>query len=157
KVHGLSFAALRGVAAVPGMASLMGRALGPREPELTVRALGKEFPGPLGLAAGFDKNAESPRGLAALGFGFVEIGTVTAHPQSENPTPRLFRRGADRAILNRMGFNNEGAALVAERLHPHRRGGSGPLLGVNIGKTKDPRGARAGRLRHQCVPPGPVH
>ncbi len=136
KVHGLSFAALRGVAAVPGMASLMGRALGPREPELAVRALGKEFPGPLGLAAGFDKNAESPRGLAALGFGFVEIGTVTAHPQSGNPKPRLFRLGADRAILNRMGFNNEGSALVAERLHHHRRGGSGPLLGVNIGKTK---------------------
>lgn len=135
KAHGLSFAALRGVTAMPGMASLMERVLGPREPELTVRALGREFPGPLGLAAGFDKNAESPGGLAALGFGFVEIGTVTAHPQPGNPTPRLFRLVEDRAVLNRMGFNNEGSALVAERLH-HRRGRSGPLLGVNIGKTK---------------------
>ena len=136
KAHKLSFAALRGVAAVPGVAPLMERVLGPREPELTVRALGREFPGPLGLAAGFDKNAESPRGLAALGFGFVEVGTVTAHPQSGNPAPRLFRLVADRAILNRMGFNNEGSALVAERLHHHRRGRPGPLLGVNVGKTK---------------------
>jgi dihydroorotate dehydrogenase len=69
KVHKLSFAALRGVTAVPGVAETMERVLGPREPELTVHALGREFPGPLGMAAGFDKNAESPRGLAALGFG----------------------------------------------------------------------------------------
>ncbi|MFD6950651.1 dihydroorotate dehydrogenase [Nocardiopsis sp. TSRI0078] len=135
KVHKLSFAALRGVAALPGVAAAMGRVLGPREPELTVHALGREFPGPLGLAAGFDKNAESPSGLAALGFGFVEIGTVTAQPQPGNPKPRLFRLVEDRAIVNRMGFNNEGSALVAERLH-HRRGGRRPVLGVNIGKTK---------------------
>lgn len=135
KVHRVSFAALRGVAAVPGVASAMGRVLGPREPELTVRALGLEFPGPLGMAAGFDKNAESPSGLAALGFGFVEVGTVTAQPQPGNPAPRLFRLVADRAIVNRMGFNNEGSALVAERLH-HQRGRTLPVLGVNIGKTK---------------------
>ncbi len=135
KAHRLSFAALRGVAAVPGVAAAMSRVLGPREPELRVRALGREFPGPLGLAAGFDKNAESPSGLAALGFGFVEIGTVTAQPQPGNPVPRLFRLPADRAIVNRMGFNNEGSALVAERLH-HRSGARRPILGVNIGKTK---------------------
>ncbi|MFJ9552875.1 quinone-dependent dihydroorotate dehydrogenase [Nocardiopsis sp. NPDC101807] len=135
KVHRISFAALRGVTAIPGVAPAMERVLGPREPELTVRALGQEFPGPLGMAAGFDKNAESPSGLAALGFGFVEIGTVTAQPQPGNPAPRLFRLVEDRAIVNRMGFNNEGSALVAERLH-HRRGGRRPVLGVNIGKTK---------------------
>ena len=135
KVHRVSFAALRGVTAIPGVASAMGRVLGPCEPELTVHALGLEFPGPLGMAAGFDKNAESPSGLAALGFGFVEIGTVTAQPQPGNPAPRLFRLVEDRAIVNRMGFNNEGSALVAERLH-HRSGGRRPVLGVNIGKTK---------------------
>ncbi|ASU57433.1 quinone-dependent dihydroorotate dehydrogenase [Nocardiopsis dassonvillei] len=135
KVHRLSFAALRGVTSLPAVASAMNGVLGPREPELTVHALGQEFPGPLGLAAGFDKNAESPSGLAALGFGFVEVGTVTAQPQPGNPRPRLSRLVADRAIVNRMGFNNEGSALVAERLH-HRRGGRRPVLGVNIGKTK---------------------
>ena len=133
KVHKLTFAALRGVAAVPGVADTAAKVLGPREPELTVHALGREFPGPLGMAAGFDKNAESPRGLAALGFGYVEVGTVTAHPQPGNPKPRLFRLVSDRAIVNRMGFNNEGSALVAERLHHQRKG---PLVGINIGKTK---------------------
>lgn len=135
KAHRLSFAALRAATALPTVATAVGRALGPREPELTVHALGQRFPGPLGLAAGFDKNAECPGGLAALGFGFVEIGTVTAQPQPGNPLPRLFRLVADRAIVNRMGFNNEGSALVAERLH-HGRGGHRPVLGVNIGKTK---------------------
>src|SRR5699024_7179949 len=136
KVHGLSFAALRGVAAVPGMASLMGRALGPREPELTVRALGKEFPGPLGLAAGFDKNAESPKGLAALGFGFVEIGTVTAHPQPGNPKPRLFRLGADRASLTRMRLNNAGPGPVAGRRPPRPRSGTRPRRRATTGNPK---------------------
>ncbi|WP_306367064.1 quinone-dependent dihydroorotate dehydrogenase [Nocardiopsis sp. CC223A] len=134
-IHKVSFGALRCAAAVPGVAAAAERVLGPREPELTVHAFGREFPGPLGLAAGFDKNAEGPRALGALGFGFVEIGTVTAQPQSGNPRPRLARLVKDRAIVNRMGFNNEGSALVAERLH-HRRGGPGPILGINIGKTK---------------------
>ncbi|MDT0327333.1 quinone-dependent dihydroorotate dehydrogenase [Nocardiopsis lambiniae] len=134
-IHKVSFGALRCAAAVPGVAATAGRLLGPREPELTVHALGREFPGPLGLAAGFDKNAEGPEALAALGFGFVEIGTVTAQPQPGNPRPRLIRLVKDRAIVNRMGFNNEGSALVAERLH-HRQGRPGPILGVNIGKTK---------------------
>ncbi|MBR8742516.1 quinone-dependent dihydroorotate dehydrogenase [Nocardiopsis sp. MG754419] len=145
KVHRLSFAALRGVTAVPAVSEAMTRVLGPREPELTVHAFGREFPGPLGMAAGFDKNAESPHGLAALGFGYVEVGTVTAHPQPGNPAPRLFRLVADRAVVNRMGFNNEGSALVAERLHHEqarlerqagRAGRERPVLGVNIGKTK---------------------
>ena len=74
------------------------------------------FPGPLGLAAGFDKDARGTRGLAALGFGFVEVGTVTARAQPGNPRPRMFRLTADRALVNRMGFNNAGAAAAAARL-----------------------------------------
>ena len=103
-----------------------------------VHAMGLEFPGPLGLAAGFDKNAEGIDALAALGFSFVEVGTVTGEPQPGNDRPRLFRLPADRAIVNRMGFNNDGAEVVAERLAKrwlkHRDGDV--IVGVNIGKTK---------------------
>jgi dihydroorotate dehydrogenase len=126
------------VARVPGAAWLLGRWLGPRDPVLRVRALGLEFPGPLGLAAGFDKDARGTRGLAALGFGFVEVGTVTARAQPGNPRPRMFRLTADRALVNRMGFNNAGAAAAAARLvrARGRRAGGGPVVGVNIGKTR---------------------
>ena len=101
-------------------------------------AMGLTFPGPLGLAAGFDKNAEAIDALAALGFSFIEVGTVTGEPQPGNPRPRLFRLPADRAVVNRMGFNNDGAEVVARRL-AERQAGSKPhrvVLGVNIGKTK---------------------
>lgn len=105
-----------------------------------VEAMGLEFPGVLGLAAGFDKNGVGIDALADLGFGSVEIGTVTAQPQPGNPRPRLARLPQDRAIVNRMGFNNEGAVAVARRLAERRldRTGrrSGVPLGVNIGKTK---------------------
>jgi dihydroorotate dehydrogenase len=126
------------VARVPGAAWLLGRWLGPRDPVLRVRALGLEFPGPLGLAAGFDKDARGTRGLAALGFGFVEVGTVTARAQPGNPRPRMFRLTADRALVNRMGFNNAGAAAAAARLGRARgrRARGGPVVGVNIGKTR---------------------
>jgi dihydroorotate dehydrogenase len=102
-----------------------------------VHAMGLDFPGPLGLAAGFDKNAEGIDALAALGFAFVEVGTVTGEPQPGNPRPRLFRLPADRAVVNRMGFNNDGAEAVARRLAArlgakHRD----VVVGVNIGKTK---------------------
>ena len=103
-----------------------------------VHAMGLEFPGPLGLAAGFDKNAEGIDALAALGYSFVEVGTVTGEPQPGNDRPRLFRLPADRAIVNRMGFNNDGAEVVAERLAKRRlkhRDGD-VIVGVNIGKTK---------------------
>jgi len=99
---------------------------------LRVRTLGRTFESPFGLAAGFDKNAVMYRILWGLGFGHVEVGTITAHSQEGNPRPRLFRLIADRALINRMGFNNDGAAVVARRLR--RRGG--PLLGVNIGKSR---------------------
>src|SRR5690242_11994328 len=121
------------VARVPGAARLLGRWLGPLAPVLRVRALGLSFPGPVGLAAGFDKDARGTRGLAALGFGFVEVGTVTARAQPGNPRPRMFRLTADRALVNRMGFNNAGAAAAAARL---ARARGGPVVGVNIGKTK---------------------
>ncbi len=121
------------VARVPGAARLLGRWLGPRDPVLRVRALGLSFPGPVGLAAGFDKDARGTRGLAALGFGFVEVGTVTARAQPGNPRPRMFRLTADRALVNRMGFNNAGAAAAAARL---ARARGGPVVGVNIGKTR---------------------
>jgi dihydroorotate dehydrogenase len=91
-----------------------------------VRALGLDLPGPLGLAAGFDKDARGADALGALGFAFVEVGTVTAQPQPGNPQPRMFRLPADRALINRMGFNNAGAAVAANRLR-HRPAGPGPL------------------------------
>jgi len=108
------------------------RLCAPRAPELRVHAFGRELPGPLGLAAGFDKDAKGVRALLSLGFGFVEVGTVTADPQPGNPRPRLFRLPRDRALINRMGFNNAGAAAAARRL-AHRGAGT---VGVNIGKTK---------------------
>lgn len=100
--------------------------------------MGVEFPNAFGLAAGFDKNARAVPGLLGLGFGHVEVGTVTARPQPGNPRPRLFRLLEDEAIVNRMGFNNDGAAVVASRLHRLRRtrAGADAVIGVNIGKTK---------------------
>ena len=132
--HRAGFALIR-VAGAPGAAGLLRRWLGPRDPVLGVRALGLEFPGPLGLAAGFDKDARATAGLGALGFGFVEVGTVTALAQPGNPRPRMFRLPADRALVNRMGFNNAGAAAAAAALGHSRRTG-GPVVGVNIGKTR---------------------
>lgn len=106
------------------------------DPELEVRALGLAFPSPFGVAAGFDKNAIGVRGLAALGFGHVEVGTVTAIPQEGNPKPRLFRLIPDRAVINRMGFNNAGADAAARRLARLRRGAPATVIGVNIGKSR---------------------
>jgi dihydroorotate dehydrogenase len=133
--HRAAFRAIRGARPVLGW---RGRRV--RGRVAPVRAMGLTFPGVLGLAAGFDKNAEGVDALAALGFSFVEIGTVTGEPQPGNARPRLFRLPADRAIVNRMGFNNDGAEVVAERLRQHAlrsRGQEGSVvLGVNIGKTK---------------------
>jgi dihydroorotate dehydrogenase len=102
---------------------------------LAVRAFGLNFPNPVGMAAGFDKNAEVPDALLRLGFGFVEIGSVTPRPQSGNPRPRLFRLERDEAVINRMGFNNDGAEVVLKRLAA--RAQSGGIVGVNVGANKD--------------------
>jgi dihydroorotate dehydrogenase len=127
RAHHAGFLAIR--AGRPVARHTLGRRAG--EP---VERMGLRFPGVLGLAAGFDKSAVGIDALAALGFGFVEVGTVTGRPQPGNPRPRLFRLPTDRAVVNRMGFNNDGAELVAERLARRRR--TGVVVGVNIGKTK---------------------
>ena len=104
-------------------------------PVLQTMLFGLTFPNPIGLAPGFDKNAEVPDAMLAQGFGFVEIGTVTPRPQQGNPRPRLFRLVEDQAVINRMGFNNEGHAAVLRRLEARRNAGG--IVGVNIGANKD--------------------
>src|SRR5882724_11049953 len=106
----------------------------PDESRLAVRAFGLDFPNPVGLAAGFDKNAQVPDAMAKFGFGFVECGTVTPKPQAGNPRPRLFRLGRDGAVINRMGFNNDGSAVAARNLRGRRGHG---IVGINIGANKD--------------------
>jgi len=138
--HQAAFRAIRAARPVAGpVTGLVTRARRGPAPE-PVRALGLTFPHVLGLAAGFDKNAVGIDALGALGFGHVEIGTVTGDGQPGNPGPRLFRLPEDRAIVNRMGFNNDGAEMVARRLAARARrlrdGPQRPVLGVNIGKTK---------------------
>jgi dihydroorotate dehydrogenase len=107
----------------------------PGDAKLAVRAFGLNFPNPIGMAAGFDKSAEAPDALLRLGFGFVEIGTVTPKPQAGNPRPRLFRLERDEAVINRMGFNNDGADRVLRRLAG--RAHLGGIVGVNVGANKD--------------------
>ena len=107
----------------------------PDDPKLAVRAFGLNFPNPIGMAAGFDKNAEVPDAVLRLGFGFVEVGTVTPRPQAGNPRPRLFRLERDEAIINRLGFNNDGAERVLRRLAA--RAHHGGIIGVNVGANRD--------------------
>ena len=119
--------------------SLLKTGLGPRrnsdaEPSLAIRLCGLSLPSCIGLAAGFDKNAEVPDAMLRAGLGFVECGTVTPLPQAGNPRPRLFRLSEDRAVINRMGFNNQGLEAFAARLDGRRRHG---VVGANIGANKD--------------------
>jgi dihydroorotate dehydrogenase len=104
------------------------------DPRLEVKALGLSFPNPIGLAAGFDKDTRVPDAMLKLGFGFVECGTVTPKPQAGNPRPRLFRLREDRAVLNRMGFNNRGMEEAARNLARRRKNG---IVGINIGANKE--------------------
>lgn len=104
------------------------------DPLLAVTVFGRTLPNPIGLAAGFDKDADLPDAMLKLGFGFVECGTVTPRPQAGNPRPRLFRLTEDRAVVNRMGFNNRGMDAAAVRLAARRVGG---MVGINIGANKD--------------------
>lgn len=125
--HGLSIAALR--CGVPVGAPAI------RDHRLTVSICGLDFPNPLGMAAGYDKNAEVPDALLGLGFGFAEVGTITPLAQAGNPKPRIFRLTADDAVINRLGFNNEGLAAAEKRLAARK--GRGGIVGVNIGANKD--------------------
>jgi dihydroorotate dehydrogenase len=142
QVHHVVVTGLR-VAHGCGAGALLEKLTAP-DPALRTQALGMTFPSPFGLAAGFDKGAWSVLPLAALGFGHIEIGTVTAQAQPGNPRPRLVRLIKDRALINRMGFNNDGAASVRRRLERtagriarlKRAGRHAPVVGVNIGKTK---------------------
>jgi dihydroorotate dehydrogenase len=124
--HGL---AVRALAAVP-----IPR-LGRDDPKLRVTAFGLEFPNPVGLAAGFDKNAEVPDAALRAGFGFAEVGTITPRPQTGNPRPRLFRLPADAGVINRLGFNNNG--VEAARRNLGARGGRLGVVGVNVGANRD--------------------
>src|SRR6516162_142006 len=112
-------------------------AAGLDDSRLATRVFGLNFPNPIGIAAGFDKHAEIPDALLRTGFGFVEVGTVTPLPQPGNPRPRLFRLDADQAVINRLGFNSEGADAVLRRLAA--RAGAGGIVGVNVGANKDSR------------------
>ena len=118
---------------------------GADDPILETRLWGRRFPNPIGMAAGYDKNAEAYRALLRLGFGFAEVGSVTPRPQPGNPKPRLFRLTEDRAVINRMGFNNDGVEAVARRLQGRGRL-PGPL-GINLGKNKDSADAAADYVR----------
>lgn len=134
RAHGLALVVIRAVG-LPVIGGLVRRWSRPRR-DVAVHALGSRFETPFGVAAGFDKDARGVLGLGNLGFGHVEVGTVTARPQPGNARPRLFRLIPDRAVVNRMGFNNEGADAAARRLravrrHPHR-----PVVGVNVGKSR---------------------
>lgn len=132
--HHLAFGALRLACAIPGVTALLRALLRPRDPALRIDALGRTFDSPVGLAAGFDKNAEGHDALLAIGFGFVEVGTLTGQAQPGNPRPRMFRLSADRALINRLGFNNQGSAAAEPRLA--RRDRARGVVGVNVGKTK---------------------
>jgi dihydroorotate dehydrogenase len=111
------------------------RPASPEPPSLAVRAFGLNFPNPVGMAAGFDKHGEVPDALLGLGFGFAEVGTVTPLPQAGNPRPRLFRLEPDEGVINRFGFNSEGADAVLRRLAA--RVDNGGIVGVNVGANKD--------------------
>ncbi|MBU3064749.1 quinone-dependent dihydroorotate dehydrogenase [Nocardia sp. NEAU-G5] len=134
RIHHLAFVAMRLATRFAPARALLARLTVTGDPILRTTAFGVDFPAPIGLAAGFDKDAEGVNAWGPLGFGFAEIGTVTGQAQPGNPAPRLFRLPADHALINRMGFNNHGAAAAAARLRTRRPGGV--PIGANIGKTK---------------------
>ncbi|MDR6194385.1 quinone-dependent dihydroorotate dehydrogenase [Siphonobacter sp. SORGH_AS_0500] len=133
QVHYFTFNVLKFSAKIPFVSALTRQFFTIKDPRLEREVFGLRFPNPVGLAAGFDKNAELIDELADLGFGFIEMGTVTPRPQPGNDKPRLFRVKVDQGIINRMGFNNKGARVAAEKL---KRRKSKVLIGGNIGKNK---------------------
>jgi dihydroorotate dehydrogenase len=132
RVHYFSFTAIRLLHRIPFMGAFIRMLYASHKPTLEREVFGLRFPNPVGLAAGFDKDAKLYHELANFGFGFIEIGTVTPKPQGGNPKPRLFRLKKDKGIINRMGFNNEGVVAAARRLKKNK----GVLIGGNIGKNK---------------------
>lgn len=144
RAHALGKAALRTAAAVPALARRLEATHRVDDPRLAQSLLGHRFPAPVGLAAGFDKDGEVVAALPALGFGFLEIGTVTPRPQAGNPKPRLFRHPRAESLQNRLGFNNAGAAVLAQRLDALPAAVRRRLpLGINLGKNKDTPRERA--------------
>lgn len=134
QAHTITIGLLGLAGSIPPAAALLRAIFRPRNSGPHVQAFGLDFTNPLGMAAGYDKDGWGWRGLACLGFGHIEVGTVTPRPQPGNPQPRLFRLVEDRAVINRMGFNNRGAGYLARRLQGKRP--KGLVLGVNIGKNK---------------------
>ncbi|WP_139924668.1 quinone-dependent dihydroorotate dehydrogenase [Hymenobacter sp. DG01] len=147
--HHLVFNNLKRAHRLPGAAALLRGLYDYQHPSLEREVFGLPFRNPVGIAAGFDKNAELTDELAALGFGFVEIGTVTPRPQPGNPQPRLFRLPQDEALVNRMGFNNQGAEAAADRLRQRRN--RNLIIGGNIGKNKDTPNELAAQDYVACV------
>lgn len=133
-IHHYVFSLLRFFNRIPGVSGLISTAFRVSSPKLERKALGLTFKNPVGLAAGFDKDAVLYEELGHLGFGFVEIGTVTPLPQDGNPQPRMFRLPADEALINRMGFNNKGVDAAVARLKNRKK--NGLIIGGNIGKNK---------------------
>ncbi|HEX3344872.1 MAG TPA: quinone-dependent dihydroorotate dehydrogenase [Polyangiaceae bacterium] len=136
--HAVAFAGMAPLEYLPPLRALARALAAPHDPRIAVQAMGLTFPSPLGLAGGFDKNGVRPRALAALGFGHLELGTVTALAQEANPPPNMFRLPRDRALVNRLGFPNQGAARLGRRIAARHvvRGGAGVPVGVSIGKSR---------------------
>ncbi len=134
KAHAVAVAGLRFICGIPGGSSIVRAIYHFKHPDLEKNIFGLHFPNPVGLAAGFDKDGKYFDVMQHLGFGFIEIGTVTPRPQDGNPKPRLFRLPEDEALINRMGFNNEGLAALKQRLSNRK---PGLIIGGNIGKNKD--------------------
>ncbi|AZG44391.1 quinone-dependent dihydroorotate dehydrogenase [Gordonia insulae] len=136
RIHSIAAGAIGFTGRNPVLRFLAAKVFATHDPVLRQRVFGVDFPAPLGLAAGFDKTASAVNAWGQLGFGYAEIGTITGRPQPGNPAPRLFRLPADRALINRMGFNNPGATVAAAHLAALRPGPVSVPIGANIGKTK---------------------
>jgi dihydroorotate dehydrogenase len=148
RAHQVTAWLLRVSCTIPGVKSLLASIYKVSDPRLERHLLGLRFPNPVGLAAGFDKDARLIDELACFGFGFIEVGTVTPKAQPGNPKPRLFRLKDDRALINRMGFNNDGAAAAAARL---KRRGANAIVGGNVGKNKSTSNEDAAADYATCV------
>ena len=147
KIHHFSISFLQSIFVIPGVKWLFRSIFKLENKSLERNILGLKFKNPIGLAAGFDKDAKMIDQLDAFGFGFIEIGTLTPKPQAGNPKPRLFRLPEDQALINRMGFNNEGVLLAVERLKQRK---TNVLIGGNIGKNKDTENKYAFRDYEYC-------